>query len=110
MNNHLWSAVDVQWRNANWTWKEVELVEEILSGNQPGVPGEWARPPWLEDKPYNAWDKEKRKVFVRLICKVKGEPAFDEGKEIREDIKITVKDIKLVVKAVKGIDVEILEE
>jgi len=106
-----WGNCDVLWKDANWTWAECRLVEEIIGGNPPGVPGELAIPPWLrEEEPYNPYDKEKRKRFIRLICKVKGEPEYDEKKEVRTDINISLEDIALVLKKVKGIDVEILEE
>jgi hypothetical protein len=108
-----WGTCDVLWKNANWKWSECRLVEEIVSGlpQYPGIPGELALPPWLRDEePYNPYDKKKRERFIRLICKVKNEPEYDEKKKVRTDIKITLEDVKLVVRAVKGIDIQILEE
>jgi hypothetical protein len=107
-----WGECDVLWKNANWTWSECSLVQEIVGNlNRPGIPGELVLPTWLQDdKPYSPYDKEKRKRFIRLIAKVKGEAEFDEKKEVMEDIKITIKDIKLVTRAVRGIDIQILEE
>ncbi len=107
---YTWVGCDVLWKNANWTWSECKLIDEIIGGNLPGVPGEWAQPPWLEDIPATQLDKEKRKRFIRLLCKVKRSPEFSEEKEVKTNIKITLEDIKIVVKAVKGIDVQIFEE
>lgn len=108
------SAANVWWNQANWWWSECQLVEEIVGGlPTTGVPGEWALPPWLQEDqydPYNQKQKEKRERFIRLIAKVKGYPEYDDKAKVRDDIKISIDDIKLVVKAVKGIDVQITEE
>jgi hypothetical protein len=110
---YTWGKADVLWKEANWKWGECLLVEEVVSGfigNPPGVPGEWAQPSWLQDeKIHDPYEKEKRKKFIRLICKVKKEK-YDEEKLVREDIKISLDDVKMVVKAVKGIDIQIMEE
>jgi len=108
-----WKECDVLWKNANWRWKDCQLIDEIVAGlpQRPGIPGELALPPWLqEDKPYSPYDKEKRERFIRLLCKVRGELDFDEKKKVRTDIKITMDDIRLVVRAVKGIDIQIIKE
>jgi hypothetical protein len=104
-----WGNCNVLYKNANWKFSECQLVDEIIIGNVPGVPGEFAQPSWLQDEPKSELDRKKRKRFIRLIYKVKNYPKYDESKEVKEDIKITVNDIKLVLKAVKGIDVEINE-
>jgi hypothetical protein len=104
-----WGECDVLWKNANWRWSECQLVDEIIGGIRPGVPGDLVQPQWLQE-PKTEEDKRKRKRFIRLICKVKGYPEFDEKKEVRENIKITIEDIRLVVRAVKGIDIQVIEE
>lgn len=107
-----WGECNVLWKNANWKWSECALIEEIIAALQrPGIPGEEALPPWLrEEKPYSPYDKDKRERFIRLLCKVKGESEIDEKKKVRDDIKITIEDVKLVTRAMKGIDIQILEE
>jgi hypothetical protein len=107
-----WGECDVKWSAANWTWKDCRLIDEIIGTLvRPGIPGEVALPPWLrEEKPYNPYDKDKRERFIRLLCKVKGEPEYDEKRKVRTDIKITLDDVKLVARAVRGIDIQILEE
>jgi len=106
------NTTDVLWKDANWKWSECLLVDEVVAGLQPpGVPGEWALPPWLRDQydPYNQQHKVKRERFIRLIAKVKDKD-YDEKKEVNSDIKISIDDVRLVVKAVKGIDVQVTEE
>lgn len=107
-----WGECNVLWKNANWKWSECQLVDEIIGVlTRPGVPGEVALPPWLqEEKPYDPYDKEKRERFIRLLCKVKGEPEYNEKKKVRTDIKITLDDVKMVTRAVRGIDIQVLEE
>lgn len=90
---------------ANWKWSECQLVAEILTNLYPGVPGEEALPSWLQEEPYNPYDKQKRERFIRLLCKVKGYPEYDEKKKVRDDIKVTIDDVALVVKKVSGIDI-----
>lgn len=100
-----WGNCDIPWNLANWTWSECQLVSEILGGfagnARPNIPD------WLRDEKR---DEEKRKRFIRLLCKVKGEPLFDEKKEVKTDIKVTANDIEVVIKAVAGIDVTVTEE
>ena len=100
------------WNMANWKWSECQLVEELLTGLHTGVPGEHALPSWLQEqyKPYDPYEKQKREKFIRLLCKVKSEPEYDEKKKVRDDIKITVDDVALVIKAVSGIDIKAITE
>jgi hypothetical protein len=104
----LWSTENVQWKNAKWTWAECELVEEIVN-IRPGVDAATLVPPWLEEpwNPYRAGeiDKNKRKKLIKLICRVKGQEYSEEKKP--GDFKLTVEDIKVVVKAVANIDLDV---
>jgi hypothetical protein len=100
----IWGKTDVKWSNANWTWSECRIVGEILEAIHTGVDAsKLIEPhlPWIQDK-------EKKKVLVKLICKIKNEK-YEEEKEKIENIKITVKDIKLAVKTVSGIEIDIKE-
>jgi hypothetical protein len=136
----LWSTEGVQWKDANWTWSDCQLVQAIcaiwgntgqlwkdanwrwsectgsitpvaqIGGNPPGVDATTLIQPWLEEpwNPYRTGSVDRKKL-IRLICKVK-ETKFDEEKEMK-DFKITVEDIRLVVKTVANIDLDMkLEE
>lgn len=107
----VWGTTDIKWSNANWLWSECQLVEEIIVSG--GVDASTLIQPWmLEDKwnPYKTpKESEKRNRLIKLICKVK-KVEYIEEKEMK-DFKITVGDVKLVVKAVSGIDLDLkLEE
>lgn len=109
-----WGRANVQYKNANWTWSECQLVEEIVNiANQPGVDATTLIQPWIEEpwNPYRAADREqeekKRKRLIKLICRIKGQEYNEE--KTPKDFKITVGDIKLVVKAVKDIDLKVKE-
>lgn len=109
---HKWGECNVLWKNADWKWSECQLVAEIIEGLQqrPGVPGEAALPSWLrEEKIYDPYEQDKRRRFIELLAKVKGEKDFGEKRQINENVKISVHDVKLVVKKVSGIDISILE-
>jgi hypothetical protein len=98
-----------QWNNANFawetnpfpnqsknpfTWDDCALVTQIVEGLLGGkAPDDLFK------------DKEKKKKFVKLICKVQGKE-YVETKEIKE-YKIRISDISLVAKEVLGIDLKI---
>lgn len=98
-----WGSTDVRWKDANWLWSECQLAEELGQIYESGIDASRI----YEDE---LWRKEpeKRNRLIRLICKVKGEK-YDESKEKRENIKIKVEDIKLVVKAVLDIELKVKE-
>ena len=99
-----WGSTDVRWKDANWLWSECQLAEEL---NQIFGVGVDASKIYEDD----LWrqEPEKRKRLIRLICKVKGEPEYDESKEKMENIRVKVEDIKLVVKAVLAIELKVKE-
>jgi len=99
-----WGDCNVPWNLTSWTWSECSLVQDIISGFSPGAPP--AFPDWLKE---GTRDEEKRKRFIRLLCKVKKEPVYDESKEVKTNIRVTAKDVEMVVKTVAGIDVSITE-
>lgn len=103
----IWDKTNILWSGANWTWDECKLVEEIVN-YYAGVDASLLQvKPYEELEPEPLWMRgnEKKKKVIRLICKVKGE-VFDESKEIK-DIKVKVDDIKLVVKTISGIELNI---
>jgi hypothetical protein len=79
------------------------LVEDIIS--HVGVDPTNFFPKWIEE-PTTILDREKKKRLIRLICKVKGE-TISEEKLIRDDIAVSIDDIKLVVKKVANVDLVI---
>ncbi len=104
-----WGSTNVQWVNANWLWSECQLVEEILT-SLGGVDATVLIQPWLDEpwNPFRAGEvgvNDKRRKLIKLICKVKGITYTEEKKA--GDMKITANDIKMVVKAVSGIDLNI---
>lgn len=106
---YLWGSADVKWKNANWEWKDCQLVQEIIAIVESGVDANELIQPWLrEEEQWDAYEKEKRKRLIRLICKVKGQQ-YNEEKEVKK-FKVTVEDIQLVVKTVSGIDLKLKEE
>tara|TARA_B110000240_G_C13394677_1_gene408310 strand:+ start:562 stop:858 length:297 start_codon:yes stop_codon:yes gene_type:complete len=85
-----WENANFSWSNNPFTWDEVELVKEIISGA-------------IEDMPWTQFDTDKKKRLVKLICKVQGK-TIKEEKEI-QNYKIKVSDIKLLAEKVLGIEV-----
>jgi hypothetical protein len=104
---YIWGFTDILWKNADWTWSECKIIQDILDGicgNKPGVDATTLIQPWLNDpwNPYRAGEKKKK--LIRLICKVKG-IEYDESKEVR-DLDVSVEDIKLVINKVLNINVK----
>ena len=104
----IWSLTNVRWKDANWRWIDCQRPAPI-TGNPPGVDATLLIPPWMEEtwNPYHTGSYHKRKKLIELICKVKGE-SFNEKKEKEiKDYKVVVGDIRMVVQAVRGINIEI---
>lgn len=112
------TRIPFQWNTANFNWDAVnptdgktyppneivtgtnlwddcaliiELIEVIKGGGSP------------ED--YFKKEKEKKKKFIKLLCKVEG-VKYKETKEVlKRQIRIT--DVKLVAKELLGVDIKI---
>lgn len=77
-----------------FTWDDCALIVEILEGLAGGK------------APEDLWkDKETKKKFIKLLCKIEGK----EYKETKEIIKrkIRISDIALVAKEVLGINIKV---
>lgn len=100
-----WSSANVRWNDSNWTWQEFQLAEELVNQFKDGIdPKEF----YKEEETFWIKDVEKKKRLIRLICKVKGEK-YEESKEVHENIKIKVDDVKLVVKTILDIELKVKE-
>ena len=86
-----WDDANILWNNNSYTWDEVELVAEVVDAGGG----------------FDELTKEKKKKFIELVCRIKGIKVYSGKKPIREDIKITAEDIKLVAKEVLGIDLTV---
>jgi hypothetical protein len=76
-------------------WNDCALIIELINVMQGGGSHE----DYFNKKP------EKKKQFIKLLCKVQGKE-YKETKEIHKT-KIFISDIKLVAKEVLGVDVKI---
>jgi len=100
-----WEDADFKWDLAptdtsapRYTWDDVTLVEELISG---GATGEEVA--WNVDQ----LDPDKKKRFIKLICKIKGIETYSGQKTIHDDISVTAEDCELVIKEVLGIDLTV---
>lgn len=79
-----------------FTWDDCALIIEVVEGLKGGG--------YYDEKEH--WkDKEKKKKFIKLLCKIEGK----EYKETKEIInrKIRITDIALVAKEVLGINIKV---
>ena len=100
-----WGDNEIIWNDNPYTWDDVALVEEVVNE----VQEEAQRRGGMVDDDYVHplfRDENKKKRLVKLIYKTQGK-VLKEEKEIKE-IKVTVKDVKILAKEVLGINVKIL--
>ena len=97
-----WDTNDEIWSDNPYNWDDIILVEQ--SAGKSG--------PLLER--YDKLTDEEKERFIQLIVKVKGNQEYSvphiytETKSVKVDeVKVTAEDIKLVVKEVLGINLEI---
>ena len=97
-----WDTNDEIWSDNPYNWDDIILVEKIVAGG--GT---------LPER-YDKLTDEEKERFIQLIVKVKGNQEYStshiytEMKSVKVDeVKVTAKDIKLVVKEVLGINLEI---
>ena len=82
-----------------YTWDDVALVEEVVEAVQEA--GGSVIDGISKLKP------EKKKRFIKLICKVKGIETYSGQKTIRDDINVSTEDVEFVIKEVLGIDLTV---
>ena len=98
------TGVSPKWSNNPFTWVDVSLAVEIAEVID-GV-GYTKRKERL-DKLFK--DEDKKKRFIHLICRIKGEKVYDDKVEVN-DVDVKVEDAELVVETiVKKVKLEIKE-
>ena len=98
------SSVSTIWGNNPFTWGDVALAVEIADVID-GV-GYTRRKERLDDL---FKDEEKKKRFIHLVCRIKGEKVYDDKVEVK-DVDVKVEDAELVVETiVKKVKLEIKE-
>ena len=97
-------TTSVVWGDNPFTWGDVVLAVEIADAID-GV-GYKKRKERLD----NIFkDEEKKKRFIYLICRIKGEKVYDDKVEVK-DVDVKVEDAELVVETiVKKVKLEIKE-
>ena len=95
-NRITWDKADFKWNDNPHIWN---LVLEILEAGGGTLEGAVRAVEELEP--------EKKKRFIKLVCKVKGIETYSGQKTIQDDIKVSVEDIELVIKEVLGIDLTV---
>ena len=95
-------TTSVVWGSNPFTWSDVALaveIAEVIDGTG------YTRRKERLDKLFK--DEEKKKRFIHLICRIKGEKVYDDSVEIK-DVDIKLKDAELVVESVlKNVKLEI---
>ena len=100
-----WDDADYKWNETPFTWREgcvvIELIKEIGGPNTNIV------------KAYKRLSKDKKKTLITLITKI---AAVDKDyadyrseltKQKGSGVKVTIKDVEILAKAVLGIKIEI---
>ena len=97
-------SVSTIWGNNPFTWGDVALAVEIADV----IDGAgYKRRKERLDNLFK--DEEKKKRFIHLVCRIKGEKVYDDKVEV-QDIDVKVEDAELVVETiVKKVKLEIKE-
>ena len=97
-------TTSIQWGNNSYTWNDVALAIEIADAID-GV-GYTRRKERLDNL---FKDEEKKKRFIHLVCRIKGEKVYDDKVEVK-DVDVKVEDAELIVETiVKKVKLEIKE-
>jgi len=98
-------TTSIEWNDNPYTWGDVALAVEIADAID-GVGGYKKRKERLD----NIFkDEDKKKRFIHLVCRIKGEKVYDDKVEVK-DIDVKVEDAELVVETiVKKVKLEIKE-
>jgi len=97
-------TTSVVWGSNDFTWGDIQLIQEIVDGI-----GSGARR-YRQDRLNKILDDEdKKKRFIHLICRIKGEKVYDDEVEVK-DVNVSVEDAELVVETlIKKVKLEIKE-
>ena len=99
-------SVSTIWGDNPFTWGDVSLAVEIAEVIADDGVGYTKRKKRLDDL---FKDEDKKKRFIHLVCRIKGEKVYDDKVEVK-DIDVKVEDAELVVETiVKKIKLEIKE-
>lgn len=104
--NFTWNVAPTDRKETRYTWDDVALVTKVLPPPDDGEVIIRGRGPDEEYIHPLFKDEKKKKRLIKLIYKTQGK-VLKEEKEIKE-IKVTVKDVKILAKEVLGINVKIL--
>jgi hypothetical protein len=97
---NIWSTTAIQWSKYNLTWSECQFIQDIIV-NPGGVDAEMLIQPW---NPYQTGSLDKRKKLIKLICKINGRE-YPQEREVK-NFKITIGDIKTMIKTVTDVDLD----
>ena len=99
-------TTSVQWNDNPFTWGDVALAVEIAEVIADDGVGYTRRKERLDNL---FKDEDKKKRFIHLVCRIKGEKVYDDKVEVK-DIDVKVEDAELVVETiVKKVKLEIKE-
>ena len=99
-------TTSVQWNDNPFTWGDVTLAAEIAEIISDDGVGYTKRKERLDNL---FKDEDKKKRFIHLVCRIKGEKVYDDKVEVK-DIDVKVEDAELVVETiVKKVKLEIKE-
>ena len=99
-------SVSSIWGNTPFTWSDVALALEVAEVIVDDGAGYTRRKKRLDDL---FKDEEKKKRFIHLVCRIKGEKVYDDKVEVK-DVDVKVEDAELVVETiVKKVKLEIKE-
>ena len=80
-----WDQANFTWNNNLFTWEDVQLIKKAA------------------EEDWNTWEQKEKKKLIKLILKVYGNTITESKQKEIKQYKIKVKDIKIAVKEVLGV-------
>lgn len=94
-----WSGGNYKWSELEITWKEACVIAKILKTRGRGK---------LKRNAWATLEKEEKETVIKLVVRIKENGylySTDEKKVKKEEIGVTMRDIKLFIKELKQIKV-----
>ena len=91
-NNEVPDSETIVWGSNNYTWGDVQFLQEIVDGLGTGR---------RRQEKLDRLDDEKKKRIIHLICRVKGEKVFDEDIEVK-NVQVNIKDVDMITERILG--------
>lgn len=105
---YTWSLADISWLEANITWREACVINKVINHNK-GRGGR-VHTYTKKGKSVDPLTEEETEILINLIVRIKQDKniyKIEESKKKSTKVKVTSKDIKLFIKELHEIKLNV---